>query len=101
MENLELGPLSPQRNKMVSPPGIMNAGVGKWHQTLPTSPQEVACPVTQHSLSSAAGEQVTPGSPELPQVASSVGEGQAGRGRGKAPRRGQSSRAPSVLPSCR
>lgn len=67
----------------------------------PTSPREVACPVTQHSRSSAAGKKVTPGSPELPQVAGSAGEGQAGRGGGEAPRRGQSSRAPSVLPSCR
>lgn len=86
---------------MVSPPGITNAGVGKWQQTLLTSPREIACLVTQHSRSSAAGEQVTPGSPELPQVASSAGESQAGGGGGEAPRRGQSSRAPSVLPSCR
>lgn len=88
---------------MVSPPGIMNAGVGKWHQTLSTTPREVACPVTQHSLDCAAGEQVTPGSPELPQVASShsAGEGLAGGGGGEAPRRGQSSRALGVLPSCR
>lgn len=62
---------------MVSPPGIRNAEVGKGHQTLPThtQPREVACPVTQHSRSSAAGEQVTPGPPELPQVAGSHGAG--------------------------
>lgn len=93
---------------MVSPPGIRNAGVGKGHQTLPlthtnTQPREVACPVTQHGRSSAAGEQVTPGPPELPQVAGShgAGEGQAGRGEGEAPQGDQSSRAPGVLPSYR
>lgn len=88
---------------MVSPPGIMNAGVASGIRLSSTTPWEVACPVTQHSRSSAVREQVTPGSPELPQVASGrgSGKGQAGPGGGEAPRRGQSSRAPSVLPSCR
>lgn len=84
---------------MVSPPGIMNPMVGKWYQTLPNTPREVACPMTQHSLDCAAGEQVTPGSPELPQVASSHGAGEGGPG-GRRWRGSPAARSEQPRPRC-